>query len=200
LRTYRWSSFPIYLVSANKRAEWLCLDRVLGEFGGGQNDRKIRRVYEEYIEGLAKRIYGKTERKGFDEEWKPIRRGWYLGGEDFRDRLLGMLGQAMRGKQKETYSGDEVRAHDQAQAEKFLRVGLSALELNEQDLRDMPKGAMEKQVLAWWLRRKMIVSRKWISERLRMGDVSRVTQAASLVSENENITFMRLKKRLERIS
>jgi putative transposase len=200
LHTYRWSSFPIYLISANKRVEWLCLDRVLGEFGGGQNDRKMRRAYEEYMEGLAERIYAKGERKDFDEEWKPIRRGWYLGGEDFRDRLLGMLGQVMRGKQKGTYCGGEVRAHDQAQAEKFLRTGLSALDLNEQDLGDMAKGAIEKQVLAWWLRSKTMVSRRWISERLRMGDLSRVTQAASLGSETENLTFMRLKKRLEGIS
>jgi len=200
LHTYQWSSFPMYLISANKRVGWLCLDRVLGEFGGGQSDRKIRQAYEEYMEGLAKRIYGKAERKDFDEEWKPIRRGWYLGGEDFRDQLLDILGQVMRGKQRETYYGGEVRAHDQAQAEKFLRTGLSALELKEQDLRGMAKGATEKQVLAWWLRSKTMVSRKWISERLRMGDLSRVTQAASFVSESEDITFMRLKKRLEGIS
>lgn len=200
LRSYRWSSFPLYLISASKREGWLWVDRVLGELGGHQDDRKGRRAYEAYIEGLAKRIYDKKELKGFNEEWKLIRKGWYLGGEDFRDRLLDMLDKVMHGKAKETYYGDEVQAHDEAQAEKLLRAGLGLLEVKEQNLEEMAKGAKEKQVLAWWLRKKTMVSRKWISQRLGMGDVSRVTQAASLVNGNENISIVRLKRKLEGVS
>lgn len=176
------------------------MGRVLGELGGYQDDREGRRAYEAYIEGLAKRIYDKKELKGFDEEWKLIRKGWYLGGEDFRDRLLEMLDKVMHGKAKEAYHGDEVRAHEEAQAEKLLRAGLGVLKVKEQDLEEMAKGAKEKQVLAWWLWRKTMVSRKWISQRLEMGDVSRVTQAASLVNGNEDISIVRLKRQLEGIS
>ena len=55
LHSYRWSSFPFYLLPGSKRMEWLCVSRVLGELGGRQDDRKGRLAYAEYIEGLAKR-------------------------------------------------------------------------------------------------------------------------------------------------
>jgi hypothetical protein len=74
------------------------------------------------------------------------------------------------------------------------------MEVIEQNLEEMAKGAREKQVLPWWLRKKTMVSRKWISQRLGMGDVTRVTQAVSLLNGNEDISLMRLKKRLEGIS
>ena len=64
----------------------------------------------------------------------------------------------------------------------------------------MAKGAVEKQVLAWWLRKETVANRKWISQRLSMGDASRVTQAASLVNGDKDITLIKLRKRLEDIS
>ena len=120
----------------------------------------------------------------------------YLGGEDFRDRLVEILGKVVKGKQGETYKGQEMRAHDEAQAEQIFGKGLRTLNLNEQDLHNMDKGAREKQVLAWWLRKKTVISRVWISQRLRMGDVSRVTQAVSAVGANKDIELIKLKKRL----
>ena len=33
LRSYRWSSYPCYLVRPRKRPAWLRVDRVLGEMG-----------------------------------------------------------------------------------------------------------------------------------------------------------------------
>jgi hypothetical protein len=41
---------------------------------------------------------------------------------------------------------------------------------------------------------------KWINQRSGMGDVSRVTQAASSVDGNEDISLMRIKRQLEGIS
>ena len=40
----------------------------------------------------------------------------------------------------------------------------------------------------------MVVSRKWISQRLGMGDVSGVKRAASLVNANDDISLLKLKK------
>jgi hypothetical protein len=40
---------------------------------------------------------------------------------------------------------------------------------------------------------------KWINQRLGMGEVSRVTQAASSKNKNEDISLVRIKRRLERI-
>ena len=45
----------------------------------------------------------------------------------------------------------------------------------------MPKGAPEKQAMAWLLRTRTAVSRRWEAERLAMGDESRLAQAVATV-------------------
>jgi len=81
---------------------------------------------------------------------------------------------------RDFYLGDELRDHDEAQALKILKRGLGVLGMKESDLEGKAKGALEKQVLAWWLRKKTVVSRKWVSEKLGMGDLSRVTSAVRI--------------------
>ena len=200
LRSYLWSSFPLYLVPERKRMKWLCVNKVLGELGEHQDNPKGGLAYELYIEELAKKYHKKDELNNFNEEWKVLRRGWYLGSENFRSRLTKLLAKVIGGKQKGTYFGDERRAHDEVQAERLLREGLKALKLGKQDLQSSTKGMPEKQVLAWWLRKNTAVSRKWISEHLDMGDVSRVTKAINAVNLRGDNDVRKLKDRLEGIS
>ena len=68
----------------------------------------------------------------------------------------------------------------------------------QEDLTRMAKGAMEKQVLAWMLRKQTVVSRRWISRRLHMGDESRVTHAVSAVGGTKDRRILRLRNRLLR--
>ena len=75
--------------------------------------------------------------------------------------------------------------------------GLDALGLGDKDLVTLAKGAREKQVLAWWLRKRTVASRAWISGRLGMGDESRVTQAASLIRRAKDRKTGTLRKQLE---
>jgi len=70
-------------------------------------------------------------------------------------------------------------AHDAVAAEKLLRQWLKALKLSAKELERKPKGAPEKVVLAWWLRRRTTVTLRWVSERVGMGHYTRVTQAVS---------------------
>ena len=48
-------------------------------------------------------------------------------------------------------------------------------------LPERPKGLAEKQVLAWWLRGRTTMGRRWISERLGMGEESGVSRAVRKV-------------------
>ena len=109
-----------------------------------------------------------------------------------------MVDKVIQGKRKETYKGDEIQAHDEAG--RLLGVGLKTLGLKEQELDRMAKGAQEKQILAGWLRKKTVVSREWISLELKMGDVSKVTQATRNVDTRNDPTFASLKERSERSS
>jgi hypothetical protein len=45
----------------------------------------------------------------------------------------------------------------------MLKRGLDVLELIESDLEVKAKGAVERPVLAWWLRKKTITKRRWNS-------------------------------------
>jgi hypothetical protein len=55
---------------------------------------------------------------------------------------------------------------------------------------------LEKQVLAWWLRKKTVVSRRWISEKLGMGDLSRVSNAVRNVDSGKDSEMRRWKTKL----
>ncbi|MEW5817402.1 MAG: transposase [Spirochaetota bacterium] len=197
LGTYRWSSYPFYLVSRAKRLKWIYVDRVLGELGDHRDNERGRKIYGRYMEDLSKEYRQSEEREEFNMKWKPLREGWYLGDEEFRDHLISFLDRAIHGKKRESFSGDELREHGEAQAERFLRKGLRELELTNHDLQGRAKGVEEKQVLAWWLRKKTIVSRKWISERLQMGDASRVSKALNIVSSAKDSHIRKIKERLE---
>jgi glutathione S-transferase len=68
----------------------------------------------------------------------------------------------------------------------------------ESELEARPKGAAEKQLLAWWLCQHTTVRRRWVSERLRMGDESRVTQAIRRVKRGLEPAMQHLKEQLDK--
>ena len=63
-------------------------------------------------------------------------------------------------------------------------------------LTERPKGMAEKQVLAWWLRRCTSMGRRWVSERLWMGEESGISRAVRLVEAGRNGELESLKQRL----
>jgi REP element-mobilizing transposase RayT len=58
---------------------------------------------------------------------------------------------------------------------------------------------VETEVLAWWLCQHTTARRRWVSERLGMGDESRVTQAIGRVKRAGQPGLARLKRRLEQV-
>jgi hypothetical protein len=78
---------------------------------------------------------------------------------------------------RKSHSGQAKTAHDEASAKQGLQQALRVLELSESELERMPKSAPEKAVLAWWLRQRTTVPRRWVSEHLVMGHFTRVSQA-----------------------
>jgi len=68
--------------------------------------------------------------------------------------------------------------------------------LRSSHLAEARKGMREKQVLAWWLCQHTTVRRRWVSERLAMGDESRVTQAIRSIKGTRLPAMEGLKKRL----
>jgi REP element-mobilizing transposase RayT len=198
LSVYRWSSYPSYLRRTAARPPWLRVDRVLGSVGLGVDDARGRQGYEAYIEGRVLELQRKQSRGALNEEWRRVRRGWYLGSGGFRHRLEKWLEKAMAGKARPSISGEARQAHDEAAAAGMLARGLAVIGLGEGDLAGLAKGAKEKQVLAWWLRKRTAVSRGWVSRRLQMGDESRVTQAVAAVERTRDRDVVTWRAQLER--
>jgi len=111
--------------------------------------------------------------------------------------LAKWLEKAVAGKARQSHAGEARQAHDEAAAGALLARGLAVMELKENDLAGLVKGAKEKQVLAWWLRKRTVVSRAWVSRRLRMGDESRVTQAVATVRRANDRQMLGWRRRLE---
>jgi REP element-mobilizing transposase RayT len=193
LKRYRWSSYPWYLNRAGKGPKWLRRDRVMGSLGMAEGERK---GYEAYIEERVLELGMKDGRKELEEEWKKLRRGWYVGGDGFVERLHERLKKAMAGRRRESHSGGAKNAHDDRAAELRLADGLRALGVEASKLEDLPKAAPEKIVLAWWLRERTAVTIRWVSEQLKMGHFTRVTQAVCRMKERPGWKLERLRKKL----
>lgn len=174
LKRYRWSSYPWYL--SRNCPDWLIRSEVMGSLGLREADR---RGYEANLEARVLELGMKTGRKELDEQWKALRRGWYLGNETFLEKLEGWIAKAVNGRKRESHSGAAREAHDQAAAERLMSKGAKALGIALDELAQRPRTAPEKVALAWWLRRRTTVSLRWVSQRLHMGHYTRVTQAVS---------------------
>lgn len=181
LQGFDWSSFPAYLRPPKKRPVWLETNRVLGSVGIPRDDSRGRRRYQAWVEARALECSEKTP-KELEAAWKKIRRGWYLGDETFKERLLNWM-SARKETKRESLDGDAIRMHDEAAANDLLKDALKRLKLSDKELGGLPKGTAEKLVLAWWLRKQTTSSRSWIAERLHMGHPTRITAAVRAVTD-----------------
>ena len=190
---YPWSSYPSYVRQGPP--EWLVTRRVLSSVGLGPGERK---GYEAYLETRVLELGLKAGRKELEAAWKSLRRGWYVGSEGFRGGLLARVkGLLRQGRGGPRPGGMAHQAHDQAQAERMLSLGLRRLRLNAGQLAGSSKGQAEKQVLAWWVYGRTTVTRRWLAEQLQMGYETRVSQAVRWVESSRAHEVLEMKKRLE---
>ncbi len=99
------------------------------------------------------------------EEFKPIRHGWCLGEETFRQELLAQMSERMGAEQY----GEERAQTPDAMAEQIIAEELKRRRWKEAELRTRPRGDAEKVALAARLRAETTMTVGWIAERLGMG-------------------------------
>ncbi len=161
---YPWSSYPAFLAPA-RRPGWLTVDRTF-ECLGVSDHARGRRVFREHLRMRVEEVLASDRPWQADRHWARIRRGWYIGSPTFKEYLLERI--ELQGK-RQSFSGEAVQEHDERDAERVVRVGLAHLGLSEETLRTLPKGADEKALVAWLVRRRTAVPNAWIAHRLRMG-------------------------------
>jgi putative transposase len=110
LAAYPWSSLRFY--PRGNAPEWQPLDRVLDAFQLDHLSRG-RRAYVSWLEARATEDGGKIEEKAM----AALRRGWFLGEDGFKDRLLNLLhpGKA-KSRSKSSLAGDAIRDFGLAEA------------------------------------------------------------------------------------
>jgi hypothetical protein len=157
LQAYRWSSYGEYLKSPARRWAWLRVDRVFGEMGIPKDSAAGRKEFQRRLE--ARRWEEEPE------EWKRVRRGWYLGEEAFRKELVEAMGEKMGAE----HYGEERQEAALAKAERMVAEELKKRRWKHAQLDQKPKGDREKIKMAERLRCETTMTLAWIAERLRMG-------------------------------
>jgi putative transposase len=170
LEEHVWSSYSGYLW-LRKRPEWLCVERVLGCAGLADTPHG-RKSYRAMMEKRLLEMRHSCEPWKVDEAWNKIRRGWCFGDDTFRKSMLERLDGSLGSVRRDSVSGAEVALHDEAEAERLVCLGMSALNLEEDDLSRMIKGAPSKYAIAWLVRKHTSVRTRWIKDRLLMGSAT----------------------------
>ena len=158
LLEYPWSSLVWYLAAPAHRPAWMRVDRLLGEHGIPKDSAAGRREFERRME--------QRRREETDErEWQPLRRGWFLGSEELRARLL----EGMEERLGEHHSGSLRQESAVAKAERIIAEELKRARWKEKDLEAQPKSHPIKLAMAARLRRETTLTIREMAERLRMG-------------------------------
>ena len=171
IQSYKWSSWPEYLKPPKGRVPWLRPDRLQGEYGVQKETAAERRRMAEYLEA---RRYAEE-----DEEYKTIRRGWFLGRAERKEEILTEL----EGQGGENHYAEERRASAETVARRIIKDRLEREDCTLKALRERPKGDKVKVELAERLRAETTMSLKWLAQELEMGSW---TYVSNLLSERRN--------------
>ena len=155
---YPWSSLAWYLAAPAHRPGWLRVDRLLGEHGIAEDTPAGREEFERHLEQ-------RRRAESDEQEWKPLRRGWFLGSEEFKAKLL----ERMEGQLGEHHSGQLRHESAAAKGERIILAELKRVQWTEADLERHPKTHPQKLAMAARLRRETTLTVREIADRLRMG-------------------------------
>jgi len=175
LLSYPWSSLPSH--HKGNGPAWLESGRILRAFQLAQDGRG-RRAYTAWLEARAAREGGKIE----EEAMEAIRRGWYLGKEGFKDRLLRMLEKpVVRAGARGHRVAGAARDHGEKEALRIVKEGCRTLGLpsHASGLAALRKTDPRKVQLAILLRSHTSMSNAWIAEHLAMGHPGSVSRSVS---------------------
>ena len=180
LKDYPWSSFPA-ICGKVEVPLWLKAADLLEWHGGDARSRRYRQKYELYLQGRAEACWEERGQSNPEEkEWlQAIRRGWYLGGDSFREKLEGLASIVIKKHKRESYTTEALRRHDEQEAERLLASGLKALGLSIKEVRPLKHNDPRKQALAWLIKNNTTVPDSWIQNHLAFGHRSNITRAVS---------------------
>lgn len=191
LESYPWSSFPNYVGKRRKQPAWLVKDKVLETWGIPASDPSASRIYRQKLERFMR--FELDPDAGIRGEFdKQIKRGWHLGTKRFGNKLL----ERIKLSDVSKLEGVERKAHNEAEAERLLKIALKRLDCSEDELTDHPHNHPEKQAVAWLLNAHTTMTVTWIAKRLGMGHRSNAARAVSQMRTGTDSMTKRLRKEM----
>lgn len=196
LRHFPWSSFPRFIGQA-ALPPWLCREKVFRAHDLPDEGAGGRRRYAGLMARRVAEVNRGPSSEEWDEAWRSIRRGWYVGSDSFRDRLMDKIDAAVRGKKRTSYASSGLRRHDEREAERLLQEAMKALEVSLPDLWARRQTDPVKQAVAWWVKSRCVISDEWLCGKLEMGSRTNVSRAVSRYRKGRDVQSRPLKRRLQ---
>ena len=176
---YRWSSLRRYGSQGCNRPEWLEVNRVLGELGWSDraSDRRA------YLKRLEERAREKPPGRSLGPVPGELRRGWIMGGEQFRGRVLGLIDRLSEAGTRKSGPVEIWGDHGAWNAERFLRAGLEQCKLEKADLPKLRKNDWRKRLIGHLIKKRTGVPLRWIGKHLVMGNESHVSRLCNRIDD-----------------
>ena len=200
LNQYKWCSYQYFLKPRDRRPVWLKVDKVFKGLDILKDNAAGRKNYAHYMELALRELLDPKKLMQFEEKWNKIRRGWYLGDDTFKEKLLKHAQKILKGKRATSHSGDLKKEHNENTANQLIQNAFKILNFQESDLEMTKKNDSRKQTIAWLVKTRTMVRNQWIANRLLMGDPSSVGHAVKTVNETKNRFILSMKKKLEKYS
>lgn len=178
LLSYAWSSFPLFVGKAALPG-WLRRERLFSALELPDEGAASRRRYRAWMARRTTETLALEEGAEQSEEWRKLQRGWYLGSESFRDRLMDRVSGIVAGRKRASYGGAGLRSHDEKEAARLLAAGLKRLGLTAKTVCSLQQSDAKKQALAWLIKSRTVVRDEWLVTRLAMGHRSNISRAVS---------------------
>lgn len=194
LETYRWSSYPAF---AGTRAlpAWLYQGRVFRAYGLPDEGAGSRRAYAAQMHRrVVEAVKGGEEA---EKEWESLRGGWYVGGEDFRDRLMDRIAELAKGRKRVSYRSEGLQRHDEREAARRIAQGCEALGVDLAELWGRRQSDLIKQAVAWHVKRHTTAGDAWLCEKLEMGSRTNIHRAVKRFRTDRSPAVARLKQKLQ---
>ena len=130
------------------------------------------------------------------KEWNILRRGWYLGGEGFRERLWEQIDRTVKGRQRASYHSEGLYLHDESAARDCLENVLSCFGITQDQIRTYRQNDPLKQAVAWYVKSRTVVGDSWICQELDMGSRTNVSRAVCAFRHAPDRVRKKLKKKM----
>jgi REP element-mobilizing transposase RayT len=188
------SSYPSYMRPA-QRPDWLITERVLNSLGF--EDTAVGRTqYKNYMKKRVLEIAHSDCPAEVDKAWQNIRRGWVFGSDEFCEKMRDVVDRTASESRRDSHSGGAALQHDETAAQRLLEKGLQMMQLKPDNLKTMKKGAAEKKVIAWLIRKYTGVKVEWVANALVMGNVATVSRGTSEVEAATEGNLFELKVKI----